>query len=176
MSYFNLPNSICYLRVLLCLVSFWLFSENQNEIAFLVLTLIVMLMDALDGFIARRFNMCTEFGAKLDIVSDRLIELAYWLYFALIYRLSIWVFVIFLVRGLIVDYVSFKASSPLGSSWLRSSRVMRFLMGFAKILSFAMLIIAHQYWLTIYVVIAAVILNLLRAVPVFYSIINSDGN
>ena len=169
MQYFNIPNLVCYTRVLLCWFSMWLFLQNSSELIFLVTTLLVMLMDALDGFLARLLNQATEFGAKLDIYSDRLIELSYWLFFAIINRLCIWIFVIFLIRGIAVDYLSFKRKEALGDSWLRSSRFMRFVMGLTKILSFIALIIAPDHLLTQIFVYLAVISNLLRALPVLFS-------
>ena len=166
MNYFNIPNCVCYLRVVLCFFSFWYFSQNHNEVIFLIITLIVMLMDALDGYLARILNQTSVFGAKLDVYSDRIVELSYWLYFALVGRLGLWVFIVFLIRGLIVDILTFRSQKPLGNSWLRSSRFMRFVMGLAKILSFISLIMIPAHWITSLFVYVAVISNLLRGYPV----------
>ena len=168
MQFFTIPNIVCYLRVLLCWLSMWFFLANANELIFFVAILLVMLMDALDGFLARKLNQATEFGAKLDIYSDRLVELSYWLFFALIHRVGLWVFVIFLIRGIVVDYLSFKRKEALGDSWLRSSRFMRFVMGLTKILSFIALILAPDHFLTHIFVYLAVISNILRALPVLF--------
>lgn len=166
MKIFNVPNCVCYLRVVLCFYSFWYFNTYQNEVIFLYLTLAVMLMDALDGYLARLLNQTSVFGAKLDVYSDRVIELSYWLYFALIGRLGIWVFIIFLARGLIVDILTLRSDKPLGESWLRSSRFMRFVMGLGKILSFISLIIIPEHFATMIFVYLTVVSNLLRGFPV----------
>lgn len=166
MNYFNVPNCVCYLRVVLCFSSFWYFNTYQNEVIFLWLTLVVMLMDALDGYLARLLNQCSVFGAKLDIYSDRVIELSYWFYFAYLGRLGFWVFFIFLARGLIVDILTLRSDKPLGESWLRSSRFMRFVMGLGKILSFISLIIIPEHPVTLIFVYLTVISNLLRGFPV----------
>jgi phosphatidylglycerophosphate synthase len=169
MNYFNVPNCVCYLRVILCFASFWYFNTYQNEIVFLWLTLMVMLMDALDGYLARLLNQTSVFGAKLDVYSDRVVELSYWFYFAFIGRLGFWVFIIFLVRGLIVDILTLRSDKPLGESWLRSSRFMRFVMGLGKILSFISLIIIPDHFITMIFVYLTVISNLLRGFPVVYA-------
>lgn len=176
MKYFNVPNCVCYLRVILCFYSFWYFNTYQNEIIFLWITLAVMLMDALDGYLARLLNQTSVFGAKLDVYSDRLIELSYWLYFALICRLGIWVFLVFLVRGLIVDILTLRSDKPLGESWLRSSRFMRFVMGLAKILSFISLIVIPNHMATMIFVYLAVISNLLRGFPVVWDAFRNKSN
>jgi phosphatidylglycerophosphate synthase len=174
MNYFNVPNCVCYLRVVLCFFSFWYFNTSHNEPIFLVITLVVMLMDALDGYLARLLNQTSIFGAKLDVYSDRVVELSYWLYFALLGRLGFWVFLIFLVRGLVVDILTLRSDKPLGESWLRSSRFMRFVMGLAKILSFISLIIMPEYFMTMIFVYLAVISNLLRGFPVVYDSLFSN--
>lgn len=125
-----------------------------------------MLMDVLDGYLARLLNQESVFGAKLDVYSDRIVELSYWFYFALIGRLGFWVFIVFLLRGVIVDYLTLKSDKPLGESWLRSSRFMRFVMGLGKILSFISLIIIPQHPVTFIFVLLTVVSNLLRGYPV----------
>ena len=46
------------------------------------LTVVVILLDALDGWVARRYNECSKFGALADILGDRVTEMTYWIAFA----------------------------------------------------------------------------------------------
>ena len=172
-NYFNVPNCVCYLRIVLCFYSFWYFQNYQNEDIFLILVLIVMLMDVLDGYLARLLKQTSVFGAKLDVYSDRIVELSYWLYFAIIGRLGYWVFIVFLLRGLIVDFLTLRSDKPLGDSWLRSSRFMRFVMGLGKILSFISLVAIHEHPVTMVFVWMTVISNLLRGYPVVHDYIKN---
>lgn len=48
---------------------------------FLPLFIMAAVSDMLDGFIARRFNWCTEFGAQLDTISDLILYGAVFLFF-----------------------------------------------------------------------------------------------
>ena len=170
----NVPNAICYFRVLLAFFGFWHFYQTGDKNFFFVLTVIVISLDALDGIAARKLNQATEFGAKLDIYADRVVELAYWLFFALMNLVHIWVFIFFLLRGTVVDYLSRKNPKPLGDSFLRSSRVMRGGYGFFKLLSFCALILMPFYRLPFFefetltniIVYITVLLCFLRAVPV----------
>jgi phosphatidylglycerophosphate synthase len=68
----NIPNIITSARLIAAAVLLWQIfaSPDRGTAHFLLLFIIAGVSDMLDGFIARRFNWCTEFGARLDSVSD----------------------------------------------------------------------------------------------------------
>jgi len=66
----NLPNVITLGRILLVPVIVWAIASNQMAIAF-VIFVVAGVSDAIDGFLAKRFNMTTEIGALLDPVADK---------------------------------------------------------------------------------------------------------
>jgi len=66
----NLPNIITLGRILLVPVIVWAIASNQMAIAF-VIFVVAGVSDAIDGFLAKRFNMTTEIGALLDPVADK---------------------------------------------------------------------------------------------------------
>jgi cardiolipin synthase len=66
----NLPNIITLGRILLVPVIVWAIASNQMSIAF-VIFVVAGVSDAIDGFLAKRFNMTTEIGALLDPVADK---------------------------------------------------------------------------------------------------------
>jgi CDP-diacylglycerol--glycerol-3-phosphate 3-phosphatidyltransferase len=159
--------------------AFFQFLDNANAAQFALLTLVVIALDGVDGIVARKLNQATEFGAKLDIFADRIVELAYWYFFAYIGVLHIWVFWFFLIRGLAVDYLSRKNTKPLGDSFLRSSRFMRGAYGTLKLLSFALLILIPSYSLSgvnisLLVTYLTVFICALRALPVILSAVKSS--
>ena len=55
------------------------------------LTIIVIWFDGLDGYIARKFNECSKFGAVLDIIGDRIVENVYWITFMALGWIPLWV-------------------------------------------------------------------------------------
>jgi CDP-diacylglycerol--glycerol-3-phosphate 3-phosphatidyltransferase len=67
-----LPNLITSVRLFAALALICLCTVEPAESAryFLPIFVAAGISDMLDGFIARRFNWCSEFGAKLDSVSD----------------------------------------------------------------------------------------------------------
>ncbi len=66
----NLPNIITLGRILLVPVIVWAIASNQMTVAF-VIFVVAGVSDAVDGFLAKRFNMTTEIGALLDPVADK---------------------------------------------------------------------------------------------------------
>jgi CDP-diacylglycerol--glycerol-3-phosphate 3-phosphatidyltransferase len=80
----NIPNLLSSFRLLsapILLVLAWF----KYEYAFLILLVLALLSDGIDGYIARRFNLITELGAKLDTWGDASIYLtlgisAFWLW------------------------------------------------------------------------------------------------
>lgn len=65
----NVPNMLSLYRLLIFPVILYMALTNR-ESTFVVLLCISLISDALDGSIARRFNLQTKFGAALDNVAD----------------------------------------------------------------------------------------------------------
>jgi CDP-diacylglycerol--glycerol-3-phosphate 3-phosphatidyltransferase len=72
----NVPNFLTLLRFILTFVLIYLFFkvETQRDV-FIILGVFIFaaFTDFLDGQIARRFNQVTKFGAKFDIIADRML-------------------------------------------------------------------------------------------------------
>jgi len=66
----NIPNFITLGRIILVPLVVWAIAASQMQIAF-VLFAVAGLSDAVDGFLAKRFNMTTELGALLDPIADK---------------------------------------------------------------------------------------------------------
>ena len=71
----NVPNALSVLRILLVPVFLMLYLTRLDYWAFGVLVLSGV-TDALDGFIARRYNQITDCGKLLDPISDKLTQVA----------------------------------------------------------------------------------------------------
>jgi CDP-diacylglycerol---glycerol-3-phosphate 3-phosphatidyltransferase len=120
----------------------------------LVLTLVVIIGDAVDGVVARVRGENSDFGAVVDIAGDRIVENVYWVVFAHIGLLSVWFPLVMLVRSFTVDAVRSLAlaqgktafgektmmQSRLGV-WLAASRFHRALYGGAKVVTFVWLLL-----------------------------------
>lgn len=65
----NLPNLLSAYRILMVPVIVWALLTQQRQL-FIVLICVNLVSDILDGWIARRFHLSTEFGARLDSLAD----------------------------------------------------------------------------------------------------------
>ncbi len=76
----NLPNKLTLLRVILVPVFlfFYLatFLPSYTKIIALAIFVIAELTDFLDGYIARKYNMVTDFGKFLDPIADKILSVA----------------------------------------------------------------------------------------------------
>lgn len=72
----TIPNLLSSFRVLLIPLFIWLYLGKDNVPATAAILALSGLTDALDGFIARRFHMITDFGKALDPVADKLTQIA----------------------------------------------------------------------------------------------------
>src|SRR6202012_3286544 len=66
----SIPNIITLGRILLVPVIIWAIASSQMEIAFAIF-IVAGVSDAVDGFLAKRFNMTSELGALLDPLADK---------------------------------------------------------------------------------------------------------
>ena len=71
----NIPNALSVLRIALIPAFMTLYLLHFDVWAFAVL-LVSGLTDAVDGFVARRFDMITDCGKLLDPLSDKLTQVA----------------------------------------------------------------------------------------------------
>ena len=63
------PNIIGYLRVILMMVSFY--TAQTSYITTFCCYFLSFFGDVVDGYVARRFNQCSTFGAIFDMITDR---------------------------------------------------------------------------------------------------------
>lgn len=141
------PNQVTTLRVAMAFAAVGFFGLAPNglagrhvwpSLAALGLIVAAIALDAVDGYLARRYGLATPLGAQFDILGDRVIENLFFTYFAVCGLISLWVPIVFFVRGTLTDFlrslaaragrVGFGKNSMLESWWgwaLVSSRVSR---------------------------------------------------
>ena len=188
-----IPNWITLGRIVFSFAVAFMFEVKSltiNIIALLSIFFIIFL-DFLDGYIARKYNMSTEFGAMFDITGDRIVEVIFWTYFAYRHLISFWFPAIILSRGIFTDAIRQQAMKKgikpydmfkggilrfiLRSPWMRTGyavlKVVTFsLLGFVMILrnnniSFPYTQTIHQ--VAYFFAILTVIVCIIRGIPVF---------
>ena len=118
------PNKVTFLRVAVGFAAVGLFGRGPwANLAAVALTVASIALDALDGHIARRKNLATPMGAQIDILGDRMIENAYFTYFAVVGMVSVWLPVFFFARGAATDFLRGLAMRAGQSGWAANALV-----------------------------------------------------
>ena len=143
-------NAITLYRLFLTFIVIIIFGRHPYiNIACVVTIGIIFLLDAVDGIVARKQNQTSTFGAVFDIAADRIIENVFWIYFAFIDLIPVWMPIAVVTRGFLTDGVRsialtdgktpFEMMSIPWTRALTSSRISRFFSGISKALAFIFL-------------------------------------
>lgn len=68
----QVPNALTVLRLLGVIPVFWLIVEHRFPQALLV-SFLIAVTDSIDGWMARRFNLQSKFGALMDPLADKVL-------------------------------------------------------------------------------------------------------
>jgi len=97
----NLPNLISLARLLLVPAEIWLILVGSYGLAFWILVG-AGISDALDGFIAKRFDRRTRLGALLDPFADKAMLISVYITLGLIHQLEAWLVILVVVRDVLI--------------------------------------------------------------------------
>ena len=97
----SLPNLITLGRILLVPVIIWAITSGQMAVAF-VLFFIAGVSDAVDGFLAKRFNMQSEIGALLDPLADKCLLVSIYIALAMTADVPRWLVILVVSRDIII--------------------------------------------------------------------------
>jgi CDP-diacylglycerol--glycerol-3-phosphate 3-phosphatidyltransferase len=149
-----MANVVTVARVVAAMVVIYLiFVTGPTVVEWCAVAIVaVILLDAVDGWVARARHETGQFGAIFDIVGDRIVENALWIGFAGLGLIPIWVPMLVMARGFLVDGLRSAGyadgMTPFGehnmmrsklTTWLTAGRFMRAVFGAAKCLGFVFL-------------------------------------
>ena len=98
----NLPNKLTLLRMALVPVYLVLLAYGYNWLALIVFA-IASITDALDGKIARKYNLITNFGKFMDPIADKLLTHTAFILLCAMGRLNAAACIIFIAREFVVS-------------------------------------------------------------------------
>jgi len=103
------PNQVTAARVVAAFAAVGLFTFFGDalaaDLAAVVLTVAAIALDGVDGYLARTRGMATPLGAQLDILGDRVVENLFCTFFAVAGLVSLWLPILFFVRGTLIDFL-----------------------------------------------------------------------
>src|SRR5829696_2209755 len=111
----NLPNLITIARILLVPVIVWAIGSGEMLFAF-ILFLAAGISDAVDGFLAKRFGMTSEFGSYLDPLADKALIVSIYVALGIVEALPRWLVILVVSRDIMIV-------SAIILSWLIDKRV-----------------------------------------------------
>ncbi len=147
----NLANWITLSRfpLLVVLILMLYFGGAVGRFAAVPGMLVLIVMDAVDGIVARRRGEMTLLGSVLDIAADRAVEIALWVVYAQLGLISMVIPITFIIRGALTDsvrevgYAKGEAAHAQVTTdwgyWIVSGRPLRAGYGAAKAAAFTML-------------------------------------
>jgi cardiolipin synthase len=97
----HIPNMICVARIILVAPIVWSLLEERYALA-LGLILIAGLSDALDGYLARRFDWRTRLGGLLDPAADKFLMFAAFVTLAWVGLVPAWFSAVVVGRDIII--------------------------------------------------------------------------
>ena len=97
----NLPNLITFARLLCVPLAIWLIIAGRYGVAFWVFVL-AGLSDALDGYIAKRWDQRTPLGAILDPIADKALLAGVYITLGLAGALPQWLVILVVLRDLLI--------------------------------------------------------------------------
>ena len=136
-------NIITLTRIALTFILIALFGKNRDiDIAAIATIPLIFGLDAVDGYIARKYKQTNALGAVLDIAADRIIENVFYIYFATHQIIHVWMPIAILTRGIITDTVRsfalkdgnapFEMNTRTWARAITSSRISRLVSGASK--------------------------------------------
>lgn len=190
-----LANAITLSRLFFLAISVYLLHVPSVPVRLAAFGLIIftILIDAVDGVVARRRGTSDSLGAVLDIAIDRVVENVFWISFVSLELVPLWVALVIVTRGILTDAVRgfalahgfepFAMMRTRWGRWLVSHRFMRATYGTVKAITFPVLALLHTLqlaWsgseqavylpplttLAFALVLVTVGMNLLRGIPV----------
>ncbi len=160
-----MANFISIFRIFVALLAVYLLFV-QTTLAYavsFVLTIIAFALDGVDGYVARKLHEESELGSVLDIMGDRIVEVSFWVAFAVLgylagdnLALNAMFPIVCVARAFTTDsirsvalskgFTAFGDKTMQSTAWgkfICASRFMRISYAVAKVMAFILIILAN---------------------------------
>ena len=144
-------NSITFIRLasVFAIAAIALYAPASWQLLNVPLIIANILLDGFDSYITKKQKETLASGAMFYVATDRIIEAVLWMILASLGMVSIWVAIILITLGILIDSLH-KPHTSHGKShfgimktsiwkFLVAGRIMRFTVGFFKLITFSWL-------------------------------------
>lgn len=117
----TIPNTLSFFRLCLIPVIVWLYVKKQDFLWTLIVLVLSGVTDVVDGIVARRCHMVSDFGKAFDPIADKLTQMA--MLFCLVsrFRYMVYPFVILVFKEVctgVTSLISIKRTHTVkGAVW-----------------------------------------------------------
>ena len=118
----NLPNKLTFIRLVLAVPFIYFLQESNAEgfvyrmIAF-ALFVVASLTDFFDGYLARKYNLVTDFGKLMDPLADKILVISALVLFVELRYIPAWMSIIVIAREFLISGIRMTksvSSTPCG--------------------------------------------------------------
>ncbi len=155
----QLPNLLTLLRIAACPVLVLVLSDRNYDLAIMVF-LVAGITDGLDGYIAKRFDCATNFGAILDPIADKLLIASAYIMLAILEHIPFWLLIAVMFRDLVI-VVGYLILAALGEDIPMKPTYISKLNTFLQISLAVAVLMAAADWLRIPLATDALVLGVL---------------
>lgn len=99
----NLPNKLTILRIILIPIFVILLLLQNYKILPLIIFVVASLTDTIDGYLARKYNLITDFGKFMDPLADKLLVTTALILFIEMGYINAWIVTIIIAREFIIS-------------------------------------------------------------------------
>lgn len=117
----TIPNAMSVFRLLLIPLFVWLYCAKEEYWYAALVLFISGMTDIIDGWIARKFNMISEFGKALDPIADKLTQMAVLICLVTRFPMVLVLVILFVIKEFIMGITGLlvirKTGRVYGADW-----------------------------------------------------------
>ncbi len=181
----NLPNKLTMLRVIL--IPFFVFFMLSDQIPYhnyiaVAIFIVASLTDMLDGKIARKYNLVSNFGKFMDPLADKLLVCSALICFVAVPSIDMpaWIVIVIMSREFIISGFRLVASDAgiviAASYWGKIKTVTQMLMSILLILNFQGKVIDTVENVFIYAALILTVVSLVDYLSKNWNVLNNDSD
>jgi len=145
---FNIPNVLTLARILAVPLFLSLLVEGENDAA-LTIYLIAGMTDAIDGMIARTWNMRTELGAHMDPLADKLLVVSSFIALGIMGLVPRPLMIVVIMRDVVILGGFLLTAAIVGKSMEMKPSLSGKLTTFTQLLSVTLVLVDLAQWLDV---------------------------